>query len=154
MFYFCLSSLRWGLRHARARWIPQTISFFQIFIIAVILVNVLEAFRIQSKPPTWTYQILLKPWDWALSKSTPLFTLIEGFASLLVIQAVGQICRWVVNNRSDTWMVLPIIIHGMLTRLRFWCQVHRRWQRRRTFCFGFGISRVLVSLTRCSWELH
>ena len=83
----------------------MTINFLQIFIIPAILVTVLNAFQLQSKPSTWTHQILLKPWDWTLSKSTPVFTLIEGFASLLVIQAVGQICRWVVNNRSDTWMV-------------------------------------------------
>jgi hypothetical protein len=45
-------------------------------------------------------------WDKVLTYSTPLFQLAEGFCSLLVIQAAGQITRWLVNRgRGDTWMV-------------------------------------------------
>lgn len=46
-------------------------------------------------------------WDKLLRWSTPVFQLVEGFCSLLVIQAAGQITRWLVNRggRSDTWMV-------------------------------------------------
>jgi hypothetical protein len=45
-------------------------------------------------------------WDKTLRYSTPVFQLAEGFCSLLVIQAAGQITRWVVNReRGDSWMV-------------------------------------------------
>lgn len=45
-------------------------------------------------------------WDKVLRYSAPLFQLAEGFCSLLLIQAAGQITRWLVNRgRSDTWMV-------------------------------------------------
>lgn len=46
-------------------------------------------------------------WDKLLSWSTPVFQLCEGFCSLLVIQAAGQVTRWLVNKsgRSDSWMV-------------------------------------------------
>jgi hypothetical protein len=45
-------------------------------------------------------------WDKLLRYSTPFFQLAEGFCSLLVIQAAGQITRWLVNRgRSDAWMV-------------------------------------------------
>lgn len=46
-------------------------------------------------------------WDKLLRWSTPVFQLVEGFCSLLVIQAAGQITRWLVNRSggSDTWMV-------------------------------------------------
>ena len=46
-------------------------------------------------------------WDKMLRWSTPVFQLCEGFCSLLVIQAAGQITRWLVNRggRSDSWMV-------------------------------------------------
>ena len=48
-------------------------------------------------------------WDQILRWSTPAFQLGEGFCSLLVIQAVGQITRWLVNReRGDSWMVCPI----------------------------------------------
>lgn len=50
---------------------------------------------------------LLGLWDKTLRWSTPVFQLVEGFCSLLVIQAAGQITRWVVNrtSRSDGFMV-------------------------------------------------
>ena len=45
-------------------------------------------------------------WDKTLRYSTPVFQIAEGFCSLLVIQAAGQITRWVVNKeRGDSWMV-------------------------------------------------
>lgn len=46
-------------------------------------------------------------WEKSLRWSSPVFQLCEGFCSLLVIQAAGQIARWAVNksSRSDTWMV-------------------------------------------------
>ena len=46
-------------------------------------------------------------WDKLLRWSTPVFQLVEGFCSLLVIQAAGQITRWLVNRggRSDSWIV-------------------------------------------------
>ena len=50
--------------------------------------------------------VLIGSWDILLRYSTPLFQLGEGFCSLLVIQAAGQITRWLVNGeRGDTWMV-------------------------------------------------
>lgn len=45
-------------------------------------------------------------WDKTLRYSTPVFQIAEGFCSLLVIQAAGQITKWVVNKeRGDSWMV-------------------------------------------------
>ena len=51
--------------------------------------------------------VTLGNWDRLLRWSTPVFQLVEGFCSLLVIQAAGQITRWLVNRggRSDSWMV-------------------------------------------------
>lgn len=57
--------------------------------------------------PGGFYDVLtVGTWDKVLTYSTPFFQLAEGFCSLLVIQAAGQITRWLVNRgRSDTWMV-------------------------------------------------
>jgi hypothetical protein len=53
-------------------------------------------------------------WDKLLRYSTPFFQLAEGFCSLLVIQAAGQITRWLVNRgRSDTWMVCTTPTHSV-----------------------------------------
>jgi hypothetical protein len=54
---------------------------------------------------------LLKIWDKSLQISSPFFQLCEGFCSLLVIQATGQLTRWLVNrsDRSDAWMLAIIV---------------------------------------------
>ncbi|THC98205.1 hypothetical protein EYZ11_002287 [Aspergillus tanneri] len=51
-------------------------------------------------------------WDKLLRWSTPVFQLVEGFCSLLVIQAAGQITRWLVNRggRSDSWMIGLLVL--------------------------------------------
>ena len=58
----------------------------------------------------WTGNVIetitLGGWDKTLRYSSPVFQLLEGFCTLLVIQASGQITRRLVNSgRSDTWMV-------------------------------------------------
>lgn len=50
--------------------------------------------------------VALGGWDRVLRYSSPVFQLLEGFCSLLVIQAAGRITRWLVNKgRSDLWVV-------------------------------------------------
>ena len=45
-------------------------------------------------------------WDKTLRWSIPFFQLAEGFCSLLVIQAAGQITKYLVNRENgDHWMV-------------------------------------------------
>jgi hypothetical protein len=50
-------------------------------------------------------------WDKLLRWSSPVFQLLEGFCSLLVIQAIGQLSRWLVNRSewSDFWMLTIIV---------------------------------------------
>lgn len=83
----------------------------------------------QSKSTSWSEwtfgkdglveTVTLGGWDNVLRYSGPVFQLLEGFCTLLVIQAVGQLTRWLVNRgRSDTWVVschLINKIHNMLT---------------------------------------
>jgi len=50
--------------------------------------------------------VTIGAWDKMLRWSTPVFQLSEGFCSLLVIQAAGQITRYLVNGEGgDGWMV-------------------------------------------------
>ncbi|KAL2011808.1 hypothetical protein VTN00DRAFT_4526 [Thermoascus crustaceus] len=55
-------------------------------------------------------------WDKLLRWSTPVFQLVEGFCSLLVIQAAGQITRWLVNRggRSDSWMIGLLVLSASI----------------------------------------
>ncbi|KAI8307752.1 hypothetical protein K4K59_010693 [Colletotrichum sp. SAR11_240] len=57
--------------------------------------------------------ITLGGWDKTLRYSSPVFQLLEGFCTLLVIQAAGQITKWLVNRgRSDTWVIILLAISG------------------------------------------
>ncbi|KIV99258.1 uncharacterized protein PV09_09029 [Verruconis gallopava] len=50
--------------------------------------------------------VALHGWEKLLLWSAPLFQFLEGFCSLLVIQACGQITRWLVNREGgDSWMI-------------------------------------------------
>jgi hypothetical protein len=54
-------------------------------------------------------------WDKMLRYSTPVFQLLEGFCSLLVIQAAGQITRWLIRGeRGDSWMVRLFNFYTMI----------------------------------------
>ncbi|SMQ55562.1 unnamed protein product [Zymoseptoria tritici ST99CH_3D7] len=61
-------------------------------------------------------QVLIGGWDKLLRYSTPVFQLVEGFCSLLVIQAAGQVTRYLVNNSDggDTWMVGLLVPCGSI----------------------------------------
>ena len=50
---------------------------------------------------------LIGGWDKFLRYSTPVFQIVEGFCSLLVIQAAGQVTRYLVNgdDGGDGWMI-------------------------------------------------
>lgn len=53
-------------------------------------------------------------WHKVLRWSSPMFQLLEGFCSLLVIQAAGQLSRYLVNRSewSDAWMLSIIAFAG------------------------------------------
>ena len=55
--------------------------------------------------------VTLGSWDIILRWSSPIFQLLEGFCSLLVIQAIGQFSRWLVNRSewSDAWLLTLLV---------------------------------------------
>jgi hypothetical protein len=76
--------------------------------------------------------VTLGNWDRLLRWSTPVFQLAEGFCSLLVIQAAGQITRWLVNRggRSDSWMVYLSLLGP------FSCDAITNFDQRSAFSFS------------------
>jgi hypothetical protein len=61
-------------------------------------------------------QAFIGGWDKLLRYSTPVFQLVEGFCSLLVIQAAGQVTRYLVNTSEggDTWMIGLLVPSGSI----------------------------------------
>ncbi|KAF2765727.1 ICE2-domain-containing protein [Teratosphaeria nubilosa] len=80
---------------------------------------------LQTSPTTqeWIFgkeglleNLLIGGWDKLLRYSTPVFQLTEGFCSLLVIQAAGQVTRYLVNTSDggDGWMIGLLIVSGSI----------------------------------------
>jgi len=62
--------------------------------------------------------VTIGSWDKLLRWSTPVFQLSEGFCSLLLIQAVGQVTKYLVNQDSgDAWMVRCVPERPLITLL-------------------------------------
>lgn len=133
-FYLFYSALRLCTpEHSRFRWLlGKTIATLQWIIIPSLLIWSLNKFSVDSdnnggwvektfgdqraEQPSVRGRLLGKEglvesltiggWDMLLRWSTPVFQLSEGFCSLLVIQAAGQITRYLVNGEGgDGWMV-------------------------------------------------
>ncbi|EGS18682.1 uncharacterized protein CTHT_0052890 [Thermochaetoides thermophila DSM 1495] len=121
---------------SRVRWlITHLIGLSQWVVIPALLIWSLDRFSVDAGSANWVTRtfshltgrhktwkewffgqegfletVALGAWDSTLSYSSPVFQLLEGFCSLLVIQAAGQITRWLVNRgRSDTWVVGSVI---------------------------------------------
>ncbi|PVH13460.1 uncharacterized protein CXQ87_001565 [Candidozyma duobushaemuli] len=51
-------------------------------------------------------------WRYILVHSTPVFTIAEGFCSLLLLQAVSQTLQWLTLYKSDSWLFVSLIGSG------------------------------------------
>ncbi|RAL09271.1 ICE2 family protein [Aspergillus homomorphus CBS 101889] len=144
IFYFLFSILR--LSTPDRSWVRSSlvvvISSTQWLIIPILLIWSLNRFSIDndnaaswvertftgkrahdSSIQEWVFgpdglveSVTIGNWDKLLRWSTPVFQLVEGFCSLLVIQAAGQITRWLVNRggRSDSWMIGLLVLSASI----------------------------------------
>ncbi|KAB2570053.1 putative ice2 family protein [Lasiodiplodia theobromae] len=94
-------------------------------------------------------------WDRLLRWSTPVFQISEGFCSLLVIQALGQISRWLVNReRGDSWMIGLLIVSASVIS----SSVYFLW-RITTFPEIGNVDAILIgaaitcAIFLCSWGI-
>ncbi|KAL4975487.1 ICE2-domain-containing protein [Aspergillus desertorum] len=140
IFYFAFSVLK--LATPERSWFRSSLIFLissvQWIIIPILLIWSLNRFSVDTDNSTswvertfsgkrtqdssiqdWIFgsdglleSVALGNWDKLLRWSTPVFQLAEGFCSLLVIQAAGQITRWLVNRggRSDSWMIGLLVL--------------------------------------------
>lgn len=59
------------------------------------------------------FKFIVQPWQWLLSYSTPFFTLLEGFFTILAIQAIGETNKWLsYEMNSNTWIITSLLVSG------------------------------------------
>lgn len=110
-FYLVMSTLRIVTRRTRLSVIGSSLYYLQHLVIPALLILHLGLFSPPEEPsPIWLK--VIHPWRLFVKMSTPLFTILEGFCTLLVIQATGQISKWMIR-RSDTYMLMQIFVAGI-----------------------------------------
>ncbi|KAL1302171.1 hypothetical protein AAFC00_002602 [Neodothiora populina] len=182
-FYFFYSALQLSTPHdSRFRWVlGKIIAASQWIIIPTLLIWSLNKFSVDSDNSSgwvektlggeraesqsvreWFFgkegiveNITIGGWDKLLRWSTPVFQLSEGFCSLLVIQAAGQITRYLVNGEGgDGWMIGLLITSASIIST----SVYFLW-RITTFPEIGNIDAVLIGIAitcaffLCAWGI-
>ncbi|KAL2017568.1 hypothetical protein VTK56DRAFT_1941 [Thermocarpiscus australiensis] len=142
LFYFFYSTSKLLTpEKSRVRWfLTGVVGLSQWIVIPALLIWSLNRFSVDAGSTNWVSRtfshlsthhktwwewffgqegfletVALGAWDNTLSYSSPVFQLLEGFCSLLVIQAAGQFTRWLVNRgRSDTWVIILLIFSASI----------------------------------------
>lgn len=127
-----LSTLRILSKNTKFRFVTSSLYHLQQIIIPSLLILHLSVFS----PPTSTYTnsfgtsshidkdsttphlkseviqvwlAVIEPWRWFVKNATPLFTTLEGFCTLLVLQTLGRLSSWLVRTKSDSWMIAQLL---------------------------------------------
>ncbi|KAH9809704.1 ICE2-domain-containing protein [Melampsora americana] len=93
--------------------------FIPIFLLACFNLYSLDT-PLLSESQTWFGWLasLLKRvpgwWQLILTWSTPIFVLLEGISTLLCIQSVGQISRFIVESRNESYSFLFLILSAAI----------------------------------------
>jgi len=136
-FFYSLLKLATPERSTFRQGLVKTVAALQWLVIPTLLIWSLNKFSVDSNSSGWVEQTFratkarwqtpqewffgregfletstIGSWDKLLRWSTPVFQLSEGFCSLLVIQAAGQVTKYLVNqDGGDGWMVCTCISH-------------------------------------------
>ncbi|CUM67494.1 uncharacterized protein PRCAT00005191001 [Priceomyces carsonii] len=107
--YFVLTTIQLVTRKNRyVRWI-SLLYYVQHLLIPSLLTLFLSYYSSKHKPHTLT---IIDLWRQFIINSTPIFTILEGFCSLLLIQAIGQTINWLIVYKSDSWLIVSLVGSG------------------------------------------
>ncbi|KTW28673.1 uncharacterized protein T551_02523 [Pneumocystis jirovecii RU7] len=116
-FFICLLSII--TKRSKMRILVQIIMLSQFLVVPSLMIYFLDTIS-EKSPHSWFIRFITNTWLAFLTRSTPIFTLLEGFTSLLVIQALGQCIKWLVNNSSDSWMIILLSASGGILSASFY----------------------------------
>ncbi|SCW01948.1 LAFE_0E10792g1_1 [Lachancea fermentati] len=80
--------------------------------------SLVHLLRRATQSQTWVfyyyyYRYVVRPWQFTLLRSTPYFTLLEGFFAVLGIQAIGETNRWLsYKKNSNMWIIASLMVSG------------------------------------------
>ncbi|KAK6202941.1 ICE2-domain-containing protein [Scheffersomyces amazonensis] len=113
LLYFILTTIRLATRKSTYfKWI-SLLYYFQHFFIPSLLTFFLSYYS-TPHDPFLSYVNPVEIWRLFLINSTPIFTILEGFCSLLLIQAIGQTINWLTVYKSDSWLIVSLVGSGSI----------------------------------------
>lgn len=132
--YFILTTIRLIARSSKYfKWV-SLLYYLQHIVLPSLLTLFLSYYSVSS--PSF---VAVDIWKYFLINSTPIFTILEGFCSLLLIQAIGQTLNWLTVYKSDSWLIVSLIGSGSTITGAFYFLY-------RIYVFPFVIDIVSASL--------
>lgn len=112
LFYLVLSTLRIACQTTKFGSCFSALYHLQQIIIPSLLITHLNAFSPSSSNTeareVWLASI--QPWRWFVQTATPVFTVLEGFCTLLALQTAGRVSSWLIRRKSaDTWIIAQLL---------------------------------------------
>ncbi|KAK6456392.1 ICE2-domain-containing protein [Scheffersomyces xylosifermentans] len=138
ILYFVLMTFRIVTRRSKLfRWV-SILYYSQHFLIPSLLTFFLSYYSTEHDT-THRFFNPIDVWRFLLVNATPVFTILEGFCSLLLIQAIGQTINWLTLYKSDSWLIISLISSGSVITAAFYFLY-------RIYVFPFTIDIVSASL--------
>lgn len=110
VLYFVLTSLRLTTRRLPFFRVALALYYAQHVLMPSVLVLFLHSWHRNPHPPL--LQPAIAVWRYALVHLTLVFTVAEGFCSLLLIQAASQTLGWLTLHSLDLWLFVLLIGSG------------------------------------------
>lgn len=109
--YFIFTSVRLITKRSRYfKWLGM-VYYYQYLLIPSLLTYFLSYYSNNTSISKFSINFV---WKWLLIHSTPIFTILEGFCSLLLIQAIGQTINWLTRYKSDSWLIISLICSSLI----------------------------------------
>lgn len=109
VLYFVLTTVRLLTRKTTYFHWVSAVYYLQHFLLPSLLTFFLSLYGALTPPPQlWGVDM----WKLFIANSTAIFTILEGFCSLLLIQAIGQTLNWLTAYKSDSWLIVALVGSG------------------------------------------
>lgn len=106
--YFVLTTLRLLARRFAVLRVLLLLYYTQHLFIP----SILMFFLLYSSQKDLGLPVVIRVWRFLLVHLTSVFTVSEGFCSLLLIQAISQTFSWLTTYKSDSWLFVSLIGSG------------------------------------------
>ncbi|CAH7667106.1 ICE2-domain-containing protein [Phakopsora pachyrhizi] len=171
LYYFTYSTVYLIFRNTRLSWISSLLGLIQNLVIPILLLvcfNLFSNDQLSSLHSTQTFDsqtssvepepiednsrirsllhTLIQLWQYILNCSTPTFVVLEGISTLLCIQSVGQISRYLSEVRSESYsflfLVLSAVIYVVSSYFLWDCYSYSARERMSATLIGVSVTSV------------